>query len=74
MVAWFTLIGLILEVVGVGFLIRNELTPLAARIRQANPPVTGGWWVKLCFRLARRFGSTNPLDQESYGGGNTLAL
>lgn len=66
MVAWFTLVGLILEIGGVGLLIRDELTPLAARIRQSRAQATGGVWVKIAFWLALRFGSTDPQDQESY--------
>lgn len=68
MVAWFALGGLILEIVGVGLLIRDELTPLAARIRQSKAQATGGVWVHITFWLACRFGSTDPLEQESYVG------
>ncbi len=66
MVEWFALFGLILEIVGVGLLIRDELTPLAARIRQSKAKATRGVWVQITFWLARRFGSTDPQDQESY--------
>ena len=66
MVAGFTLVGLILEIVGVGLLIQDELTPLAARIRQSKAQATGGVWIQIAFWLALRFGSTDPQDQESY--------
>jgi hypothetical protein len=68
MVSWFVLGGLIMEIVGVGLLLRDELTPLAARIRQSNAKGKGGVWVQINFWLGRRFGSTDPQDQESYVG------
>jgi len=36
MPAWLSLLGLVLEMTGVGLLIRDELTPLAARIKQSQ--------------------------------------
>ena len=68
MAPWLGLLGLILDIVGVGLLIRDELTPLAARVRQDSPQAAGGWWRAIAFWLARHFGSANPQDQESYVG------
>lgn len=66
MPAWLTLFGLVLEIIGVALLIRDELTPLAARIRQSQAQSTSGFYGTVGFWLARRFGSPNPQDQESY--------
>lgn len=66
MESFFVLGGLILEIAGVGHLIRDELTPLAARIRQSEASATGGIWIRIIFLLARRFGSIDPQDQESF--------
>ena len=68
MPAWLTLLGLVLEMTGVGLLIRDELTPLAARIKQSQAQPAGGFCRAVAFWLAQRFGSSNPLDQESYVG------
>ena len=64
--AWLTLLGLVFEIAGVGLLIRDELTPLAARIKQSGAQPKGGSCVTVAFWLARRFGSADPLDRETY--------
>lgn len=64
--AWLTLLGLVLEIAGVGILIRDELTPLAARIKQSGAKPKGCSCMAVAFWLARRFGSANPPDQETY--------
>jgi hypothetical protein len=66
MISWFTLCGLILEIIGVGILLRDELTPLAARIKQTDAKAEGGILCKTAFWLANIFGSKDPLDQQSY--------
>lgn len=68
MAPWLALLGLILDIIGVGLLIRDELTPLATRVRQSGNQVPVRWWTAIAFWLARRFGSANPQDQESYVG------
>ncbi|MEE9165740.1 MAG: hypothetical protein V3U15_05705 [Nitrospinota bacterium] len=59
------LIALILEICGVGFLITDELGPFAATIRQDYEKVKAKWWQKPLFYLARKFGSSDPLDRVS---------
>lgn len=68
MPAWLTLLGLVFEMTGVGLLIRDELTPLVARIKQSQAQPAGGFFSALAFWLAKRFGSSNPQDRESYVG------
>ena len=68
MSAWLTLFGLALEIIGVALLIRDELTPLAARIRQSQAQPASGFCGTVGFWLARRFGSSDPQDQESHVG------
>jgi len=68
MANWCNLIAIILEICGVGILITDELGPFAATIRQEYDKLTAKWWQKPLFRLARKFGSSDPLDRESYIG------
>jgi hypothetical protein len=66
---WFTLIGLLLEVVGVGFLLREELTGLAAMLKQEDAKkkiVVGSPFQKLPVALAKVFGSRDSLAMESF--------
>lgn len=66
MLALFALGGLIFEIVGVGLLLRDEITPLAARIKQSDAQPTGGILCNIVFWLAARFGSNDPMNQQSY--------
>ena len=66
---WLTLIGLVLEVVGVGILLRNELTGLAAMLKQEDAEkkiVLDSPFQKLPVTLAKCFGSRNSLAMESF--------
>ncbi len=66
--AWFTLLGLFFEIAGVGLLIRDELTPLAARIKQCQSISSrterwllrnGGLLARTAVRLSEPAGSGN---------------
>ena len=68
MADWCNLIAIILEIWGVGILITDELGPFAATIRQEYDRVKTKWWQRPLFYLARKFGSSDPRDRESYIG------
>jgi hypothetical protein len=62
------IIGLILQIVGTGILVRSACTPLAARIRleqKKENKIKGNCYQKIIFRIALIFGSKDPLDIES---------
>ena len=66
---WLTLIGLVLEVVGVCILLRNELTGLAAMLKQEDAEkkiVVDSPFQKLPVTLAKCFGSRDSLAMESF--------
>ncbi len=65
---YLSLIGLLLDIIGVGILIRDELTSLAAIIKQNNSTLSGSLWQKGAYFLANKFGSSDPLDTESFIG------
>jgi len=60
------LLGLIFEIVGVGILIRDELTPLAARLKQEKTKIDGSYSQRFVLWLAKLFGSSNPLETQGY--------
>ncbi len=63
-----TLLGLSFGMIGVAILIRDEITSKAAILRQSSSKARGGWFTKIAFSAAKKFGSTNPQDQEDYIG------
>jgi len=62
----FILLGLVFEIVGVGLIIRDEATPMAAIIKQDRSKLDGDFFAKIAFCLAKVFGSSNVLDQDNY--------
>ncbi len=66
MINYLILAGLIFEIIGVGILLRDELTPLAARLKQEKSKIKVTYSQKFILWLAILFGSDNPLDTESY--------
>lgn len=68
MTKYLALAGLILDILGAGILIRDELTSLAANIQQCESSLSGRCWHKAAYSLARRFGSKDPLARESFIG------
>ena len=65
---YLSLTGLTLDIIGVGILIRDELTSLAATIKQNDSSLSGHWWQKASYYFARKFGSKDPLDREAFIG------
>ena len=65
---YLSLTGLGIGIIGVGILIRDELTNLAAIIRQNDSSLSGRWWQKVAYFLAKIFGSKNPRDRETFIG------
>ena len=65
---WLVLIGLIFELVGVGMLLREELTGLAAMLAQENAKniATDSPFQKFPVALAKCFGSRDSLAMESF--------
>ena len=64
-----TLIGLVLEIIGVGILLRDELSGLAAILRKEdknNKIEVESLFQKLPIFLAKCFGSSNSLAMESF--------
>lgn len=55
-----------LDIIGVGILLSDEMTHFAANIRQSPSTFTGRWWQNVAFRSARKFGSKDPLDRDVY--------
>ena len=62
----WVLLGLTMQILGVGFLIRDECGPLAARIRQSAGKLPGNIFAQTAFLLAKIFGSSDVRDQENY--------
>jgi len=63
---WLTLLGLILEIIGVFILIRDDANPLAARIKQSGIKLNGNFFDRIAFHVALVIGSSKVSDQESY--------
>jgi hypothetical protein len=68
MASFLIIIGLIFEIIGVSIIVYDELKVYEAIIRQRNSKPTGWWWVQFTFWLAKKSGSLDPKDQESYIG------
>ena len=66
MTNYMILFGLIFEIIGVTILIRDELTPLAARLKQNKTKIESNFSQRLVLRLAKLFGSSNPVDTQGY--------
>jgi hypothetical protein len=65
---YLSLIALVIEIIGVGILIRDELKSSAAIIKKHNSLITNCWWQKAAYFLAKKFGSKDPLDRENVIG------
>ena len=71
---WLTLVGLVLEILGVGLLLFEELTALSAIIKQADEEkrnegesiVVDSSFQKLPVVLAKYFGSSASLAMQSF--------
>jgi hypothetical protein len=59
-------IGLVLDLVGVFILVRDELGPLAARLRQHNEVRPEHWLDSYVIRLALSLGSSDARDSQAY--------
>jgi hypothetical protein len=65
---FLSLSGLTLDIIGVGILVRDEITSMAATIKQHESTISGSWWQNAAYYLARKFGSKDSLSRESFIG------
>lgn len=59
--------GLVLDIIGVGILVKDELTTYAAIIKRkkSSPDY---WWQVLPFIFAKKYGSKDPFNTEIIAG------
>ena len=68
MANFLIVIGLFFEIVGVTIIVYDELKVYEAIIRQRKSKPVGGLWIQFTFWLAKKSGSLDSQDQESYIG------
>ena len=59
---FLSLSGLTLDIIGVGILVRDEITSMAATIKQHESTISGSWWQNAAYYLARKFEITTNWD------------